>query len=85
MIKIKTQNTLTILLGHRQAETGERWSLRQLAREAKVPKDLVYRLDAGTARYVSLDALARLCHVLECEPGDILIWHNGDDEEGGRA
>jgi DNA-binding Xre family transcriptional regulator len=78
---IKTLNNLTILLGRRQAETGERWSLRHLAREAEVPKDLVYRLDAGTARYVDLDALARLCRVLNCEPGDILTWHNGDGGE----
>lgn len=82
---IKTDNTLTVLLGQRQVDTGERWSLRHLAREAKVPKDLVYRLDAGTARYVSLDALARLCHVLACEPGDILIWQDGDGEEGGAS
>jgi DNA-binding Xre family transcriptional regulator len=74
---IKTANTLTVLLGRRQADTGERWSLRHLAREAEVPKDLVYRLDAGTARYVSLEALDRLCHVLDCEPNDILVWEDG--------
>ena len=78
---IKTHNTLTVLLGRRQADTGERWSLRHLAREADVPKDLVYRLDAGTARYVDLDALARLCHVLNCEPGDILTWQDGEPDE----
>jgi putative transcriptional regulator len=78
---IKTLNTLTVLLGRRQVDTGERWSLRQLAREAEVPKDLVYRLDAGTARYVSLEALDRLCRVLDCEPGDILVWQNGKPEE----
>ena len=78
---IKTFNTLTVLLGRRQADTGERWSLRHLAREADVPKDLVYRLDAGTARYVDLDALDRLCRALNCEPADILIWQNGESEE----
>jgi putative transcriptional regulator len=74
---IKTTNTLTVLLGRRQAKTGESWSLRHLAQRAEVPKDLVYRLDAGTARYVDLDALDRLCGVLDCEPGDILTWENG--------
>ena len=82
---IKTHNTLTVLLGRRQAETGERWSLRHLAREAEVPKDLVYRLDAGTARYVNLDALDRLCQVLGCRPGDILAWHTGVPGEDGSA
>jgi putative transcriptional regulator len=78
---IKTNNTLTVLLGRRQANTGESWSLRHLAKEAEVPKDLVYRLDAGTARYVDLDALDRLCRVLNCEPGDILAWDNGASGE----
>ncbi|MBN1488221.1 MAG: helix-turn-helix transcriptional regulator [Anaerolineae bacterium] len=71
---IKTKGTLTVLLGRRQISTGERWSLRYLAQTADVPKDLVYRLDAGTARYIDLQALARLCDTLECSIGDILIW-----------
>ncbi len=79
---ISTENTLTVLLGRRQARTGERWSLRHLAREAEVPKDLVYRLNAGTARYVDLAALDRLCRVLNCEPGDILARADGAPGEG---
>lgn len=39
-----------------------------------MPKDLVYRLDSGEARYVDLDALARLCRVLDCAPAEILVW-----------
>jgi DNA-binding Xre family transcriptional regulator len=65
---------ITILLGRQQASTGERWSLRRLAAEAAVPKDLIYRLDAGQARQVDLAALARLCETLNCELGDVLIW-----------
>jgi DNA-binding Xre family transcriptional regulator len=67
-------------LGKQQAATGERLSLRRLAQLADVPKDLVYRLDAGEARYVDLDALTRLCETLNCRVEDILMWdasHNG--------
>ena len=71
---ISTSGRLTILLGKQQAATGERLSLRQLAQRASVPKDLVYRLDAGAARYVDLDALTRLCETLHCRVEDILIW-----------
>jgi DNA-binding Xre family transcriptional regulator len=78
---IKTKGTLTILLGKRQITTGERWSLRHLARVAGVPKDLVYRLDAGTARYVDLEALDRLCATLQCSPEAILVWENGSEGE----
>ena len=72
--KITTSGRITILLGKQQAETGERISPRKLAEIAGVPKDFVYRLDAGTARHADLEALARLCEALDCELQDILIW-----------
>jgi len=75
-MKITTSGRLTILLGRQQAATGERRSLRHLAHLANVPKDFVYRLDAGEARYVDLDALARLCEALDCRLDDILVWDN---------
>ena len=62
------------MLGKYQLHTGQRLSPRRLAHVADVPKDLVYRLDAGTARFVDLQALARLCRVLSCQVEDILIW-----------
>jgi DNA-binding Xre family transcriptional regulator len=72
--KISTSGRITILLGKQQAETGERISPRKLAEIASVPKDFVYRLDAGTAHHVDLEALARLCEALNCELQDILVW-----------
>ncbi len=81
MSKISTRGRITILLGQRQASTGQRLSLRRLADMADVPKDLVYRLDAGQARYIDLDALARLCQSLECDLNDILVWSPDDNGE----
>ena len=77
---IVTSGRITILLGKQQAETGERTSLRKLAEKAGIPKDFVYRLDAGTARHVDLEALARLCTALNCELQDILVWETEHDE-----
>lgn len=71
---IDTTGRISILLGKQQATTGERMSPRKLAKKAGVPKDFVYRLDAGTARHVDLDALARLCTALDCDLQDILVW-----------
>jgi DNA-binding Xre family transcriptional regulator len=86
MDTISTRGRLTILLGQRQAITGQRLSLRRLAELAEVPKDLVYRLDAGLARYVDLDALARLCRTLDCGLTDILAWSdNGDSSPAERS
>jgi DNA-binding Xre family transcriptional regulator len=80
MRKIITSGRITILLGHQQAATGERLSPRRLAERARVPKDFVYRLDAGQARHVDLDALARLCDALHCDLGDILVWEPEHDQ-----
>lgn len=86
MGRITTKGRITIMLGKRQAATGERWSPRRLAQAAGVPKDLVYRLDAGQARYVDLEALARLCQVLHCRAEEILAWESSAGEDGdGRA
>ena len=76
MTEITTTNRLTILLGRLQAATGQRLTLRGLAARAGVPKDLVYRLDAGEARYIELEALTSLCRVLSCTPADILVWND---------
>ncbi len=72
--KLSTSGRITILLGKQQAETGERISPRKLAEKAGVPKDFIYRLDLGQARHIDLDALARLCAALNCQPQDILVW-----------
>lgn len=77
MGEITTSGRITILLGRQQAATGERLSLRRLAKRAGVPKDFVYRLDSGRARYVDLEALVRLCETLDCDPHEILIWEDG--------
>lgn len=80
MRKISTSGRITILLGKQQAATGERLSPRRLAERAGVPKDLVYRLDAGQARHIDLMALARLCEALHCDLQDILVWEMDHDE-----
>jgi DNA-binding Xre family transcriptional regulator len=79
VIKLTTSGRLTILLGRQQAATGERMSLRRLAELADVPKDLIYRMDAGKARHIDLEALARLCAVLDCTLEDILAWEVAPD------
>ena len=76
MSEIVTKGRITALLGKHQMTTGQRMTLRRLADVARVPKDFVYRLDAGQARYVELDALARLCIALRCRLQDILVWEN---------
>jgi len=70
------------MLGKHQAATGERLSLRRLAQIADVPKDLVYRIDAGEARYVDLEALSRVCDTLGCRADEILVWESDEERDG---
>jgi DNA-binding Xre family transcriptional regulator len=81
MGRIKTEGQITILMGKYQATTGKLLSRRRLARIAGVPKELVYRLDEGTAHYISLDALARLCDALQCRADEILVWEDGEERD----
>jgi DNA-binding Xre family transcriptional regulator len=74
--KLSTSGRITVLLGKKQAETGQRTSPRKLAEQAGVPKDFIYRLDAGQARHIDLEALAKLCAALNCQPQDILVWES---------
>jgi len=85
MRKIITSGRITILLGKQQAATGERLSPRRLAERAGVPKDFVYRLDAGQARYIDLDSLARLCDALHCELQDLLVWEQDLERDNGKS
>ncbi len=78
--KLSTSGRITILLGKQQAETGQRISPRKLAEQAGIPKDFIYRLDAGRARHVDLDALTKLCIALHCQPQDIFVWEFKHDE-----
>lgn len=78
--KLTTTGRITILLGKQQAETGQRISPRKLAEIAGVPKDFIYRLDAGQARHIDLDALAKLCAALNCQPQDLLVWDSNHAE-----
>lgn len=85
MDNFKTKGRITIMLGKYQHTTGRRLSPRRLAQLAEVPKDLVYRLDAGEARYVDLQALARLCHVLNCRVEEILVWDNDPNQNHAKT
>jgi DNA-binding Xre family transcriptional regulator len=84
MRSLTSVGRITTLLGRQQAATGQRWSLRRLATVADVSKDFVYRLDAGQARHVDLEALARICEALNCRLDEVLIWEEKTDGHNGQ-
>jgi putative transcriptional regulator len=44
-----------------------------LAKEAKVNQTVMSRMRHQKVKAITLDVLDRICAVLECEPGDVLI------------
>ena len=48
-----------------------RLTQRQLAAQAGVRPDTISALERGESAGIRFDTLARLCEVLECDPGDL--------------
>jgi putative transcriptional regulator len=44
-----------------------------LAKETDISYTSLWRLRHGEAKSISFDRLERICHALECEPGDLLV------------
>lgn len=67
-----------------------RLSQRQLAARAGIRPDTVSAMESGDTTSIRFDTIARLCEVLDCEPGDLFEleedFHKvpvlgGDDED----
>ena len=54
-------------------------SQRQLAERAGLRPDTVSALERGASAGIRFDTLARLCDVLECEPGELIELDAIDD------
>ncbi len=51
---------------------------RELAERIGITEQNISLLKSGKVRGVRFDTLARICEVLQCQPGDLLEWR-GDD------
>ncbi len=45
----------------------------ELAERAEIDQGRLSRLESGEGRSIGLDALARLCDALHCQPADLLV------------
>ena len=59
-----------------------RMSLTELADRAGVTIANLSILKTGKARAVRFSTLHALCQALDCQPGDLLAFTNGPQEEG---
>ncbi|WP_374577177.1 helix-turn-helix domain-containing protein [Phenylobacterium sp.] len=59
-----------------------RMSLTELADRVGVTIANLSILKTGKARAVRFTTLAALCRELDCQPGDLLVYEPGPDDEG---
>lgn len=55
---------------------------RELAERIGITEQNLSLLKSGKVRGVRFDTLARICAVLQCQPGDLLAWQPGSDDAG---
>jgi len=53
---------------------------RELAERVGISEVNISLLKSGKVRGVRFDTLAAICAVLECQPGDLLVYQVGDDD-----
>lgn len=53
---------------------------RELAERVGISEVNISLLKSGKVRGVRFDTLAAICAVLECQPGDLLVYQDGDGD-----
>jgi putative transcriptional regulator len=53
---------------------------RELAERVGISEVNISLLKSGKVRGVRFETLERICAVLQCQPGDLLEWRDGDDD-----
>ncbi len=53
---------------------------RELAEAVGITEQNISLLKSGKVRGVRFETLARICEVLQCQPGDLLEYRPGPDE-----
>ncbi|RPH40318.1 MAG: transcriptional regulator [Burkholderiales bacterium] len=66
---------LDVMLARRKMRSKE------LAERIGLSEQQVSMLRSGRARGVRFDTLARICEVLDCQPGDLLIHRAGPPQD----
>ena len=59
-----------------------RMTLTELAERVDMTLANLSILKTGKARAVRFTTLAALCRELDCQPGDLLVYEPGPDDEG---
>ena len=69
--------TLDVMLARRKMRS------RELAERVGITEANLSLFKSGKVRGVRFDTLARICEVLQCQPGELLAWESGPEPAGG--
>ena len=69
MIRVKLREAMA---DHRR-RTGERMTYERLAQATGLSRRTIESLASRPGYNSTLDTIAKLCHVLGCRPGDLLV------------
>ncbi len=70
---------MTIRVKLDQVLLDRRMSLTELGDRVGITLANLSILKTGKAKAIRFSTLEALCRELECQPGDILIWEDGED------
>jgi len=70
---------LDVMLARRKMRSKE------LAQRIGLTEQQVSQLKSGKVRGMRFDTLARICLVLDCQPGDLLRYEAGEEADEGGA
>jgi putative transcriptional regulator len=80
-VKKVVNSHFRILVAQKELREKRRIGIRTIMDETGVARSAAQRLLNNTIKEVPLDALARLCEWVPCEPGDILRLEPLPDED----
>lgn len=58
-------------------------SVTELSERVGITMANISILKNGKAKAIRMETLDKICRALECQPGDLLEWRDGDDAETG--
>jgi len=65
---------MTVKFTLKEARKLKEWSQERLAKESGVSVSYVQKIEQNQVRRIALDTVDKLCHALDCDISDLLVF-----------
>ncbi len=72
---------MAIIIRLDRVMADRKMSLNELAKQAEMTNVNLSNLKTGKMKGVRFETMNKLCHILNCQPGDLFEFIEGDSEE----